>query len=180
MSILGAIAVPHPPLIIPAVGRGQERGISATVDAYRAAARRVAEWGPDTIILTTPHSVMYADYFHISPGSAANGDMRRFGAPQERLEVKYDAELRKEAVSLAEAEGISAGTLGERDASLDHGAFIPLWFLREAGVNARSCAWDSPAFPRLSTISLGAASRARLTSWEGALCLSPAATFRTS
>ena len=134
MAIAGAVIVPHPPLIIPAVGRGQEDGIRATVDAYRAAAARVAAWAPDVLIVSTPHSVLYSDYFHISPGDAASGSMARFGAPDTRVETDYDAPLRREALRLAEAEGLEAGTLGERDASLDHGTFIPLWFLREAGV----------------------------------------------
>ena len=40
MPILGAIIVPHPPVILPEVGRGREREIQATIDACRAAARR--------------------------------------------------------------------------------------------------------------------------------------------
>ncbi len=135
MLIPGAIIVPHPPLIIPAVGRGQERAIQATIDAYRAAVRRVKEWAPETLVITTPHSVMYSDYFHISPGFAASGDLGQFRARDERLEVRYDTDLRRELIARAEAEGIAAGTLGERDAALDHGTFIPLWFLREAGVD---------------------------------------------
>ena len=35
MSVVAAYVVPHPPLIIPAVGRGEERGIHKTIDAYR-------------------------------------------------------------------------------------------------------------------------------------------------
>ena len=35
MGILGAFVVPHPPLIIPEVGKGQERGIQKTIDAYQ-------------------------------------------------------------------------------------------------------------------------------------------------
>ena len=135
MPILGAVIVPHPPLILPAVGRGEERGIQATVDAYRKAARLVASWQPEVLIVTTPHLVMYSDYFHISPGLAAAGDMSRFGAPRERLETRYDTDLRREVIALAEREGIAAGTLGERDANLDHATFIPLWFLRQAGVS---------------------------------------------
>ena len=134
MPIPGAIIVPHPPLIIPTVGRGQERGIQATVDAYRAAARRVAAWAPDVLVVMTPHSVMYEDYFHISPGASARGDMAGFGARGTELSVAYDAPLRAEAIRIAETEGLAAGTLGERSPALDHGTFIPLWFLREAGV----------------------------------------------
>ena len=42
MALLAAYAVPHPPLIVPAVGRGQEAAIADTIAAYREVARRVA------------------------------------------------------------------------------------------------------------------------------------------
>ena len=44
MSVKGAVMVPHPPLIVPAVGRGEEKKIQATVDAYHQAARQIAAW----------------------------------------------------------------------------------------------------------------------------------------
>ena len=34
MSIFGAVIVPHPPLIIPTVGRGREQEVQTTIDAY--------------------------------------------------------------------------------------------------------------------------------------------------
>lgn len=42
MALLAAYAVPHPPLIVPAVGHGQEAAIADTIAAYREVARRVA------------------------------------------------------------------------------------------------------------------------------------------
>ena len=73
MAILGAFIVPHPPLIIPEVGKGDEKKIQKTIDSYHEIARQIAELKPDTIIITTPHSILYSDYFHISPGSGAQG-----------------------------------------------------------------------------------------------------------
>ena len=135
MPMIGAIIVPHPPLIVPSVGRGQEREVQTTIDAYRAAVGQVADWSPEVLIVTSPHCVMYTDYFHISPGKGASGDMSAFGAPQTRLTVEYDGELRDEVIRQAEAAGIRAGTLGERDPSLDYGTFLPLYFLQKAGMN---------------------------------------------
>ena len=135
MSILGAIIVPHPPLIVPTVGQGREREVQATVDAYRAAARQAADWRPEVLIITSPHTVMYSDYFHISPGRSASGDLSAFGAPQTKLTAEYDGALRNEIIRRAESAGLRAGTLGERDPALDHGVFLPLYFLREAGVD---------------------------------------------
>jgi len=47
MSILGAVIVPRPPLIIPTVGRGREQEVQSTIDAYRTAAKQVADWKPE-------------------------------------------------------------------------------------------------------------------------------------
>ena len=72
MAILAAYAVPHPPLIIPGVGHGREQGIRATIDAYHEVGRRIAALAPETLVVSTPHSVMYLDYNHISPGAHAD------------------------------------------------------------------------------------------------------------
>ena len=135
MSIPGAVIVPHPPLIIPTVGRGREQEVQSTIDAYRTAAKQVAVWEPEVLIITSPHQVMYADYFHISPGRGTTGDMSAFGAAQTKQVVEYDVPLRDEIIRCGEADGLRVGTLGQRDPYLDHSTFVPLYFLREAGVD---------------------------------------------
>ena len=131
MSVVGAIVVPHPPILLPEVGRGEEKKISATDAAYRKAAALVKELDPETIVLLSPHSVMYADYFHISPGSAAKGDMRQFHAPQVKIRAEYDSDFSEALAKAASAEGFPAGTLGERNAELDHGTLIPLYYVNQ-------------------------------------------------
>ena len=130
MPVLAAYMVPHPPMIVPEVGRGSEEQILETTAAYERVADEVAALKPDTIIITSPHAVMYADYFHISPGSGAEGSFRQFRAPGVRFAEQYDTELVGRLCELADMEGLPAGTLGERDASLDHGTMVPLWFIR--------------------------------------------------
>ena len=80
MSILGAIIVPHPPVIMPAVGKGREQEIAATSTAYRQAAQLVSRWQPDALVIISPHATAYRDHFHLSPGTQAHGDMAHFGA----------------------------------------------------------------------------------------------------
>ena len=67
MSILAAYMVPHPPMIVPEVGRGSEKQIEATRAAYVRVAEDIAGLKPETIIISSPHATMYSDYFHISP-----------------------------------------------------------------------------------------------------------------
>ena len=130
MPILAAFMVPHPPLIVPEIGRGGEAEIRETTAAYEQVADEVAALRPDTIIITSPHSVMYADYFHISPGREAKGSFRRFGAGSVKFAEPYDTALVERISALADADYFPAGTLGERDAALDHGTMVPLWFIR--------------------------------------------------
>ncbi len=143
MPILGAFVVPHPPIILPEVGHGEEKEIKATTDAYNKVAETIAKLQPETIIISSPHSIMYQDYFHISPGKGAVGSMSRFNASNVRFDEKYDTELVNEICYLAQSDqgngslssgGITdfpTGTLGERDASLDHGTMIPLYFIEK-------------------------------------------------
>lgn len=132
-GMVGACVVPHPPLILPEVGHGEEARIQHTIDAYRAAARFVAELRPDVVVITSPHAVMYADYFHFSLGEKAAGDFGAFGAPKLRLAAAYDTAFVRHLEHLAAAEDFPAGTFGEKSPELDHGTMIPLRFLQEVG-----------------------------------------------
>ena len=131
MGILAAYMVPHPPMIVPAVGRGGEKQIEKTTNAYERVAAEIASLAPDTIIITSPHSVMYTDYFHISPGKSAKGDFGRFRASQVSFEENYDAELVSAITEIARKQGFPAGVMGERDRKLDHGTMVPLYFIRK-------------------------------------------------
>jgi AmmeMemoRadiSam system protein A/AmmeMemoRadiSam system protein B len=123
MPNLHAYALPHPPLAVPDVGGGEERKIQRTLDAFDQVAQEIAALAPETIIFITPHNVSYTDYFHISPGKSATGDLSRFRAPDVRFEVEYDTEF-VEALT----DDIT-GTQGERSPALDHGVTVPMWFI---------------------------------------------------
>jgi len=131
MSIRLAAVVPHPPIILPEIGQGQEREIRATIAAYREIAQRVRQLNPDTMIILSSHATSYADYFHISPGSKARGDLKRFGAGQVQVNCIYDEEFVRALEKNAKRAGLPAGTKGEREKTLDHGTLIPLTFLAE-------------------------------------------------
>ncbi|GAB1477045.1 AmmeMemoRadiSam system protein A [Bacillota bacterium] len=133
MSVLAAYIVPHPPLIVPEVGGGRERTIRKTVEAYEAAASEIGALRPDTLVLISPHSIMYQDYIHISPGKDASGDFRRFGDRKTSLKINYDVDFVSALAEIASDQGIPAGTLGERDKSLDHGTLVPLYFIGRQG-----------------------------------------------
>jgi AmmeMemoRadiSam system protein A len=129
MSIFRAYVLPHPPLAVPGVGRGDENKIQTTLTAFDEIAKEIAAIAPETIIYITPHNVNYTDYFHISPGKSAKGDFTKFNASGVRFEVEYDTELADEIEHNAQLNGISAGQQGEREVKLDHGVMVPMWFI---------------------------------------------------
>ena len=135
MAIVGAFMVPHPPMIVPEVGKGSEKQISATTAAYTRVAEEIAALAPETIILSSPHATMYRDYFHISPGSQARGSFGSFRAPEVQFREEYDTELVKTMERIAQGQGFPAGTKGQREPALDHGTMVPLYFIRQAYQN---------------------------------------------
>lgn len=136
MSILATFIVPHPPLIVPAVGKGQEKKIQTTIGSYRAIARKITDCKPDTVIVLSPHATAYADYFHISPGASARGNLRQFGA-NTQIHIAYDSELVDALSRHCGERDFPVGTSGEKETSLDHGFMIPVHFIQEACPAAR-------------------------------------------
>lgn len=157
MAIVGAFVLPHPPLIIPEVGHGRERGIQRTVNACEEVARRIAALAPQTVVVSSPHATLYRDYFHISPGKSARGSFAAYGAPQATYEVAYDTELVSAICDVCEDEGVSAGTGFERDARLDHGTMIALHFIQRYRRDFRVVRMGLSGFSPAEHYSLGRA-----------------------
>ena len=152
MSIVAAYAVPHPPLIVPAVGKGQEAAIQATIDGYEEVARRIAAHRPDTIIVTSPHAPAFSDGFFISDAENISGTMEMFGVPAEEstITAKGDPELAELIASLANQANIPIGMGDQYDGPLDHATYVPLYFLRDFLPAPPWCAWGFRDFRRAS------------------------------
>ena len=132
MAIVGAIAVPHPPLIVPAVGKGDQARIQATIDAYERAVGALMALEPDCLVVTSPHAPMFRDGFHVTTDAVLDGSMAQFRAPHERIHADCDVQLAHEILRRANEVGIvCVGSEHYRD-DMDHGTYVPLYFVREA------------------------------------------------
>ncbi len=131
MGLLKTFVVPHPPLIVSQIGRGSEKQVLKTIESYERVADEIAKLKPDTIIISSPHAQLYADYFHISPNSEAYGSFDNFGAGNIQFHEYYDEELVREISVLARKESFPAGTYGEKNPNLDHGTMVPLYFIEK-------------------------------------------------
>ncbi|HAL29269.1 MAG TPA: AMMECR1 domain-containing protein [Coriobacteriia bacterium] len=135
-SVLGIIA-PHPPIMVAEVGKDRARVTAESSDAMAAAARLLAAFAPDTIVLMSPHAPAARDAFLIDTSDRLAGDLGQFGAPQVRLAPPGDPQLALAIIDTATGAGIpvaprSSSPLLEPGA-LDHGSLVPLSFLDRAG-----------------------------------------------
>ena len=131
MALLAAYAVPHPPLIVPAVGRGQETAIADTIAAYREVARRVAAHRPDLIVITSPHAPLYRDGFFIADTPEETGSLAAFRQPDERVTTRTDLPFAKDVAARLHRRGIPSAGAPASMADIDHATFVPLHFLEE-------------------------------------------------
>ncbi len=130
--------MPHPPIIVPEIGRGEEKGASETIRAMQRAADEIARLRPDTIIITTPHGPVFRDYIYISTSGSLSGNFSMFRAPGVSFEFENNMELTQLIIEKAAAMGIPCGGLEKAVAKrlgvsqgLDHGALVPLYFIVE-------------------------------------------------
>ncbi len=143
-KILAAAFMPHPPLIIPEVGKNDCRQVQKTVDAMKIAAQRLAELKPGTVIVMTPHGVSFQDAATVAVFSELTGSMEKFGVPQCRLDFLVDLPLAEAFLQKAAARGVNMVRLDRAfsektgyPAELDSGAFVPLYYLTEAGFQGK-------------------------------------------
>lgn len=133
-----AYILPHPPILVPEVGKNEGLKASSTLNAFKRAADEIAELKPSTIIVTTPHGPVFQDFIHISTASVLSGNFGKFGAGEVRLEFKNNTELLNRIVKLGTMEDIYCGGLDDKIArkynipkELDHGTMVPLYFISQ-------------------------------------------------
>ena len=136
--IIGAYVFPHPPLIIPEIGKGSESGAAKTVEAAKKAALDIAADKPSTIVLTTPHGPVFQDFIYISDSPSLVGNLSQFGAADVKFHFENNLDLMQSIIEKARGRGISCGGLNGAvlgryglPKELDHGAMVPLYYVQK-------------------------------------------------
>lgn len=131
-SIVFAGIAPHPPLLVPEVGRDRIEQVAASQSALREFSRRLIETDPETVVVISPHSPLDPLVFTARATRELRGDFREFYAPQVALTFDNDLELLDAIKRAAIEESVELRELA-REHPLDHGAMVPLYYLHEAG-----------------------------------------------
>ena len=129
MSIIASFMVPHPPLIIEEVGKGNEKQVQKTIDSYYQIAEEISSLNPETIIISSPHTTYYSDCFYVSGSSNVSGSFINFGAPEVTFNEEIDIDLVDEIEKISNKKGFPVKV--EENTILDHGTMVPLYFIRK-------------------------------------------------
>lgn len=131
MSITMAALMPHPPIVVPEVGKRNVETVSRTQRGMRDLARRVSDKSPEVLVMITPHGPVFRDAVAVLDGEDFEGDLGAFGADSVRFSYRGDGDL---AQAIYEEASVSGVKMVKVSSDLDHGAMVPLYYLREAGV----------------------------------------------
>lgn len=126
-----ASLAPHPPIIIPEIGEGETKKVKKTIMAMGKLAGKLKKSNPDTIIVISPHGLIYPDRLNICGMRRLVGSLSQFGDNSLKLELNNDLELGSTISKKAEESGIQTILYdnGEAKYELDHGTIVPLYFL---------------------------------------------------
>ena len=139
-KFVGCALMPHPPIMVPEIGKDELVKIKATVDAAEQVSQLIKENNPQTIVIITPHGPVFDDAASITVHPRLRGNLAAFGVPDIALGFETDGLLVRHILKKADRLGIHLVELTDDLAKthrfslqLDHGALVPLYYLSQAG-----------------------------------------------
>jgi MEMO1 family protein len=134
----GYYLMPHPPIIIPEIGKGKESEIQNTINSCKAVGQEISDFDIDTIIIITPHGTVFGDAVALINLETLEGDFSKFGAKKVSFKLNINTQLTSEIIEEATKSNIAAVALNRSNAKqygitleLDHGAAVPLYFIKD-------------------------------------------------
>ena len=134
-SVVFAGIAPHPPIMVPEVGRDAIVEVRESIDAMADLTERVIASGAETLILISPHAPLEANAFVAYDGPQLHADFANFRAPTATVHAQLDDELLTEITRTAAEQNLVTTRIAGFD--LDHGTAVPLYFLQRYGWNGR-------------------------------------------
>jgi AmmeMemoRadiSam system protein A len=119
------------------VGGDEADVTAASIEAMHDAARAVANFAPDTLVVISPHSPPLGDAFVIDTAPDTHGTLAQFGAARTAISARTDVEFASRLIEAANTHGLPARSRAGHSALqpgvLDHGVLVPLLFLDPKG-----------------------------------------------
>ncbi|HKP72780.1 MAG TPA: AmmeMemoRadiSam system protein B [Pyrinomonadaceae bacterium] len=134
-SIVYVGIAPHPPIMVPEVGRDAVVEVRGSIDGMRELTERIIACGAETLVIISPHAPLEAHAFVAYREPELRGDFANFRAPHATINAPLDIELLDAINAAASADGFKIAPLEGHE--LDHGTTVPLYFILRNGWRGR-------------------------------------------
>ncbi|HCC23243.1 TPA: AmmeMemoRadiSam system protein B [Candidatus Falkowbacteria bacterium] len=130
--IVFAAVVPHPPLIIPSLGKDNTKKLTKTQEAFEILKKEFEAAKPDTVVIFSPHGDIYPDAFTINTLPEYELNFEDFGDFETRMNFVGDLGLINRFREQVET---TLPVVLKSESVLDYGVGIPLYSLAQAYKN---------------------------------------------
>lgn len=130
-SLVYVGVAPHPPIMVPEVGRDSCVKVAGSIAAMRELTARIIQSGAQTVVIVTPHAPLEPRAFVTYTDVELRGSFAPFRAPQATVSAPLDAQLLGALERAADEEEFEISPL--EGYQLDHGTAVPLYFLLRNG-----------------------------------------------
>jgi len=128
MSIVFGAIMPHPPILVPAIGKERLKEAEQSKKALEEIARRLQKIDFDTLVIVTPHGDVGQASVPVYTSHVFEGNFSAFGQSKPVFSFKGDPQLGLAIVKDSPLATASPETI------LDHGALVPLYYPFAAGL----------------------------------------------
>ena len=129
--IAGAAFLPHPPILIPEIGNGEEKSAATTQEGFQTVIEDIKQCNPDVLMVLTPHGRDSQHLLAVNKSDEYEGSFVAFGFPHLVLYAQVERELIKNILEFGKKKRLS---ITGNHIKLDHGALVPLYFLQKEGI----------------------------------------------
>lgn len=140
--IKGTFLMPHPPILIPEIGKGAETACSGLIEGLNQIADQIKALEPDTIVVITPHGPVFSDGIAIGYDEILKGDLGAFGYLDLTCKKRNDLEMVDQIIYDSGKIDIPCLKLDDENTeyfniskTLDHGVTVPLYFVDKSYMN---------------------------------------------
>ena len=95
MPWVWAALMPHPPILVPDVGRGRENEARETLKGLELLVESLRDWKPDVLLVLSPYQPYAPGALFLNSVGRATGTLAPFGAPSVTIGLDCPRELRR-------------------------------------------------------------------------------------
>lgn len=128
MSIVFGAVLPHPPILIPRIGKEKIKAADKSKKALEEIARRLKAKDFDTLVVITPHGEIGHASVPVYTGHVFEGTFTLFGMDRPIFNFKGDPEF---GLALVKNNPLATAS---QETMLDHGALVPLFYPHAIGL----------------------------------------------